>query len=94
MKINELEQALESGVVDNITIRYTNDYRPNGKQMAQNGCGQDETGSVRIYSWKSWETKILEIGIKYDIQNAKISQYNGKLQLDVTGADIKMAEEQ
>ncbi|MDO5846137.1 MAG: hypothetical protein Q4Q04_04340 [Methanocorpusculum sp.] len=77
-----------------VRVKYVEEWEVRSDRMAQSGLVGDETGKIKFVLWKDEKKQPLEMGRVYDITNAKVDEFNGRLSLSLNPAEYTAAEEE
>jgi replication factor A1 len=83
VKISELKPGIAT-----VRAKFVRNFDAGHERMLQAGLLGDETGTVRFVTWKGGSSEVLEEDKNYMIYYAEVSEYQGKISLDITSAMI------
>jgi replication factor A1 len=86
-KISDLRPGVGS-----LRAKVIQDWEPSHPRMLQTGLLGDESGTIRFTIWNDGNKEKLTLNTVYSIYYAQIDEFNGRLQLNLTGS-ICMPEE-
>lgn len=78
--------------VGSLRAKVIQDWEPSHPRMLQTGLLGDESGTIRFTIWNDGNKEKLTVNAVYSIYYAQIDEFNGRLQLNLTGS-ICMPEE-
>lgn len=75
-KIHDLAAGYAS-----LRVKFVEEWEPRSDKMMQSGLVGDESGKIKFVLWKDDAKQPLELGKIYNVVNAKVDEYNGRLSL-------------
>ncbi|MDO5844970.1 MAG: hypothetical protein Q4Q53_07495 [Methanocorpusculum sp.] len=84
-----------------LRVKFIEEWESRSDKMLQAGLVGDETGRIKFVIWRDDKKEKLEVGRVYNITNAKVDEFNGRLSIslnpsvyeaDAKGADIVVGE--
>jgi len=78
--------ALKPGVAPCIRVRFVEDWEVRSEKMLQTGLVGDESGKMKFVLWKGGNPEKLVPGCVYNIYYSGVSEFNGRLSLDLNSA--------
>ncbi|HJJ47471.1 MAG TPA: hypothetical protein O0X39_00560 [Methanocorpusculum sp.] len=78
--------SLKPGVAPCVRVRFIDEWEVRSDRMLQTGLVGDESGKMKFVLWKSGNPEKLAPGCVYNIYYAGVSEFNGKLSLDLNSA--------
>ncbi|HJJ29310.1 MAG TPA: hypothetical protein O0X70_07970 [Methanocorpusculum sp.] len=78
--------TLKPGVAPCVRVRFIEEWEVRSDRMLQTGLVGDESGKMKFVLWKSGSPEKLVPGCVYNIYYAGVSEFNGRLSLDLNSA--------
>jgi len=66
-----------------LRVKFVEEWEARSDRMMQSGLVGDETGRIKFVLWQDESKERLELGRVYEIINAKVDEYNGRLSISL-----------
>ena len=76
-----------------VRVKFVEEWESRSERMLQTGLVGDESGRMKFVIWKDDKKQPLELGRIYQITNAKVDEFNGRLSLSLNPAEYSVLEE-
>lgn len=69
-----------------LRVKFLEEWESRSERMMQSGLVGDETGKIKFVLWRDDKKQKLEVGRVYNITNAKVDEFNGRLSISLNPA--------
>ncbi len=83
---------LKPGIVSCVHVKFIEEWELRSERMMQSGLVGDETGRIKFVLWQDDSKERLELGRVYEITNAKVDEFNGRLSISLNSATYSADE--
>ena len=66
-----------------LRVKFVEEWESKSERMMQSGLVGDETGRIKFVLWQDESKERLELGRVYEIINAKVNDFNGRLSISL-----------
>ena len=80
---------LETGYAS-VRVKFIEEWESRSERMLQTGLVGDESGRMKFVIWKDDKKQPLELGRIYNITNAKVDEFNGRLSLSLNPSEYSV----
>jgi len=75
-----------------LRVKFVEEWESKSDRMMQSGLVGDETGRIKFVLWQDESKERLELGRVYEIINAKVDEFNGRLSISLNPATYSADE--
>ncbi|ABN07822.1 nucleic acid binding, OB-fold, tRNA/helicase-type [Methanocorpusculum labreanum Z] len=75
-----------------LRVKFVEEWESKSERMMQSGLVGDESGRIKFVLWQDDSKERLELGRVYEIINAKVDEFNGRLSISLNPATYSAAE--
>jgi replication factor A1 len=75
-----------------LRVKFVEEWESKSERMMQTGLVGDETGRIKFVLWQDESKERLELGRVYEIINAKVDEFNGRLSISLNPATYSAEE--
>ncbi len=75
-----------------LRVKFVEEWESKSERMMQSGLVGDETGRIKFVLWQDDAKERLELGRVYEITNAKVDEFNGRLSISLNPATYSADE--